>query len=193
MNNSYAKKWDIMKDNCVIKEEIVRTWHIEKECKDYRGGPCKYLGLFMRDVVFQNDEYVKTVVRCNPFHIPEIYDEKLSSVSYEELEKKCEELAYGSNWEILVEENKKPSEILLGILKWYDKKQGTVDLEPKNGKLKKGRLVIPIDIARKLDDKTKLCNIYHDEEEGDVFIHFNTKKPVVKSEGEIINNRKYKS
>lgn len=146
----------------------------------------------MREIIFQNDNYVKTVIRGNPFHIMDIDDEKLNLITYDELEKMSEDEAKKDDWKIIGKDYKKPDDELLDMLQDYKRKPAMITLEYKNKKIEKGSLVIPSIISKKLDDKTRRCNIYHDEEEGDVFIHFNTKKPAVKPEDEEINNRRVK-
>ncbi|WP_225370082.1 hypothetical protein [Methanobrevibacter arboriphilus] len=162
-----------------LEKKIIRTWHLDKEGKDYLGGPSKYFGFYMKEMIFQDDKYFKTVIRYNPFHIMEIYSEKLLSLTHKELENRCEENNKNSNWEILKEYYENPDEEFLSILEGYKKSSSKITLDKgPNGSITKGRLIVPINIARKLDYRTGNCKVYYDEERGDVFIHFNTKKSV---------------
>lgn len=151
----------------VTKEKIIRTFHIEKECKDYNGGPSKYLGYFMRDVIFQNEKYAKTLIYLNPYCLlySTDYDvEELQSRSYE-----LEELSYkvAKNFELKIIEiiYEKPKEQLISIFEGYEELSRKID--------SKGRISIPSKIFKKLKQTNKGCKIYYDEELGDVFIHIN--------------------
>lgn len=171
-----------MDDRCVVREEVIRTWHVgneERKDNDYLGGSGKHLGLYMREIIFQNGKYVKTVIRGNPFHIMVCDNKSLSSLSCDEIEKMCEEEAKKSDWKIQKEYYETTNKMLLGILKEYFKKESEITLDrDSEGDIVKGRIVIPKHIAKKLSEKSRKCYIYHDEEEGSVFIHLNTEEGV---------------
>lgn len=182
-----------LKNNCVHKEKIIRTFHVDESYKDYNRGPCKYLGLFMREMIFQNDnEYIHTTISINPYCLlfgNEYELEELYELPYDTVERLCHEfhLNFENTSKNIIPDTSKhiiydtPEEQLINILKGYEINPTTIYND--------GRLKIPKHINEKIDEIHGPATVYYDDDAGDVFIHFNIDKI---NNAPNVNNRKLK-